>query len=276
MAAPTILGSQFYQGLSASGTLNLALPTATSGDGYLLFFATNNGVKANVARSDNLGPWLQTLENNNFPSGAGAGSATLQLSYWDCPFISFPLMPADSGTDSGDTLRLDLSGTTDSWCAAVLIVSGMAFTGGLNYPCDICIDRGTVSGNCIFSGSNTAHSVNLNWSTNTWDTLNLAVIMSDNGSLGGQVPTGFTSVGGTHIFGTNYLQLNVGQKSTTGNNVGSASFAWQQDVNMLAVEMSLTSDIGTGTVGGNPSDPSQVNVHGRLPRRSRFLNGAII
>lgn len=263
MANPNITAS------SISATVNAFLPSTNlwllqtpstgAADGYLLAVANTQNLVPSVSDPNNSLLWNHMTDfSAAMPSGYTA-SVSVYGAPLPCPLGGGPLSWGNS------LINVQFPGRPDAAIAAVIAIAGDW------KPCFLTWDRGVLDGPIFFSGDNTSGPELLSWSTATFDTLNLACVITDNGSYGGSFPNGWTGTQlTTHIQGTNFLELGLCYNNTTGQAVSNAKLAWQlgNSVNMAVLLWSMSDAAGLG--GGTLND--NVVNYSRQPSKVRMLS----
>lgn len=249
MAAPSITQSQFYSAGSSSmagGTnWSISLPALTSAsDGYILVVASSSGTAINtVVDQSNALYWFDENQingkNGRFVMDNGV---TYGINVYGAPLPA--LLGAAAQTWGGGTQTISFASAPDSVVACAFGVVGDDTPNWLTW------DRGVLDGPVFFDDVNTTTVDTQAWQSNTFDTLNLVATISDNGGLGGSVPSGFTSLGGAHIWITNYIQMTIGQAQTLNKAVPSTNLSWSfSNIPMATRVWSMSNARGLGGAG---------------------------
>jgi hypothetical protein len=244
--------------ITPANGFTLPLPAISNADGYMMLIANSNGVAASSVVDSSGNPQLiwslgETYFSDTFQPTMNSGTYSLQ--YCQSP-LPFNTSPQSAG---GGLATIYFNGVPDSVVVFVAGISGEAS------PTIMTLDRGVPNGNVFFTGNNTSGADLLNWSTCTYNTLQVCATISDTGNLGGAVPNGFVTQGAGAIWINNYLQLAVSTQQTSGASVPAAQLSWQQNTQMANMLFSYSDKQGGST------DPNATISQARYIAKSQPL-----
>jgi hypothetical protein len=264
MANPNIVTSKTFSTVNAflpAGNLwSISTPPATC-DGYILVVANAAGLVPAINDPNNSLLWFMpsaaSPANFSFaqPTGYTSGLTVIAAP------LPAPLGQSSEQSWGTSVINIQWPSAPDAALALIFAIQGDSFPNWLTW------DRGVIDGPIFFSGDNTTDVNKLNWSANTFDTLNLEVMVTDNGSASNQ-PNGFTNFADFAINGSHSIRMTAAYKNTVGASINSAQLSWQgSGTNMANIVWSMSDAAG---VSGALAD--SVAIQNRQQSKVRMLH----